>query len=42
MRWVRWNLCLWSMSGAAKNETSHVDDNCFRDTKMCNPEPSSS
>ena len=39
---MRENLCLWSVSGAARNETWHVDDKCFRDTKMCDPEPSSS
>ena len=39
---MRENLCLWSVSGAAKCETRHVDDKCFRDTMMCNPEPSSS
>ena len=38
MKWVRENLCLWSVSGAAEDETCHVDDICFRDTKMCNPE----
>ena len=26
---VRENLCLWSMSGAARNETWLVDDNFF-------------
>ena len=31
------NLFLWSMSGAARNQTRRVDDNCFKDTKMCNP-----
>ena len=38
MKWVRENLSLWTVSGAARNETWHVDDNCFWDTKMCNPE----
>ena len=42
MRWVREHLCLWSVSGAPRNETWHVDDKCLRDTKVCNPEPSSS
>ena len=37
MKWVRVNLCWWSVSGAARNETWHVDDKCLRDTKMCNP-----
>ena len=37
MKWVKENLCLWSVSGAARNETRHVDDSCFRDTKMGNP-----
>ena len=27
------NLCLWPVSSAARNETRHVDDNCFRDTE---------
>ena len=30
---VRENLCLWSVSNAAKNETWHVDDNWSRTHK---------
>ena len=37
MKWVRENLCLWSVSSAAKNDIWHVDDSCFKDTKMCKP-----
>ena len=34
-RWGKWeNLCLWSVSRAARNETWHVDDNCFG-TQRC-------
>ena len=40
MKWVRENLCLWSVSSAAGNETWHMDDTCFGTHKMCNPEPS--
>ena len=32
MAQVRGNFCLWSVSGAARNETWHVDDNWFRST----------
>ena len=42
MKGVRENLCLWSVSGVARNETWHVNDRCFRDTKVCNPELCSS
>ena len=34
MKWVGENLCLWSVSGAARNGTWHVDDNYFR-TQRC-------
>ena len=41
MKWVGENLRLWSVSGAAKDETWHEDDNYFKNTNFCNPEPSS-
>ena len=34
----RENFCLWSVSGAARNETWYVDDNYFEGTRMCDAE----